>query len=58
MSFRTNAGKMTSEEVSQLIKIITLYGTGRLMKSKSGLPRTHEAESLKAESNDWKQFIK
>jgi len=58
MSFQTFSGKMSPDEVSQLIKIITLYGTGKLMKAKNGLPRTHKAKSLKAKNSNWKEFIK
>ena len=57
MTFSTNAGKMSPEEVSQEMKIITLYSTGKLMKAKSGLPKTHKAKSLKAKNNDWKEFL-
>jgi len=57
MTFSTYSGKMSPEEVSQLIKIITLYSTGKLLKSKSGLPKTHKAKSLKAKNNDWKEFL-
>ena len=58
MTFSTYSGKMSPEEVSQKMKIITLYSTGKLMKAKSNLPKTHKAESLKAENNDWKKYIK
>ena len=58
MSFATYSGKMSPEEVSQLIKIITLYGTGKLMKAKNGLPKTHQAKDLKSKNDKWKEFIK
>ena len=57
MTFSTYSGKMSPEEVSQLMKVITLYSTGKLMKAKSGLPKTHQAESLKAKNDNWKEFL-
>ena len=58
MTFSTNAGKMSPEEVSQEMKIITLYSTGKLMKAKSNLPKTHKAKDLSDQSNGkWKEFL-
>ena len=55
---KTMSGKISSEEFKQILEVIKLYSTGKSLKAKSGIPKTHYVSNLSDKSNGkWKQYL-